>query len=213
MNDKKKLVVFGALLVVVLAVGVFQFTSSPAPAPAPSKKPNKVATNDPVQADPALPADPEAGQPAGTEPPLPANGFAAKPLTARDPFDGGKLSRPLTVGVKPPTSVSPVRPAAAPSMPTGLSGSLPSAAGGNVPVTIAPGEKLPSADDFTYTLAGVIVGEESAAVFADSSGNQRLISVGGSLEPDSQLVSVKPGKVVVRHHGKTITLTLGETSK
>lgn len=210
MNEKKKLLVLGALVLVVLTVGVFQLTGSPQPTPAPTQataskptpNPDKPAASN-AQSVPGEVLNDEAA----------ANGtlVASNPLPKRDPFDSGRLTKPTLAPpqVQPTAAPAPApRPTFTGSVP---SGSLPPA--GVMPVSITPGDKLPSPEDFTYTLAGVIVGEESAAVFADANGNQRLIVLGGSLEPNSKLVSVTAGKAVVRHYGKTITLTVGETPK
>lgn len=212
MNDKKKMIVLGSLVTVLLAVGVFQFGGKPAPAPAPAPKPDQAKAA--PAADPAATeAQPEAAKPGEEAPAEGAQGlYAANPLPARDPFNGGDLTKPTL----PPGAFRPDPAAVAPKptmpAPAPMSGGLP-AANGLAPMQIASGAPLPSVDDFTYTLSGVIVGSESAAVFTDSTGNQRLIVLGGSIEPDSKLVKVGHGKATVRHHGKTITLTVGETAK
>lgn len=213
MNEKKKLLVLGALGVVVLTVGVFQLRGGPQPeATPPAKKPQASATPaNPETVPPAVEAT-KPGEVLSPESSGDATLVAANALPKRDPFDNGRLSKP-TLAPQPTkpvaTQAAPVRP---PTYQGSVTGSLPST-GGMMPVSIAPGEKLPSPEDFTYTLAGVIEGERSAAVFADANGNQRLIVLGGSLEPNSKLVSVKAGKAVVRHYGKTITLAVGETPK
>ena len=61
-----------------------------------------------------------------------------------------------------------------------------------------------------YSVSGVIVGDHPAAVLVDSKGNQRLIRLGGSLDGDTKIVAISRGKVTLKSHGKTMTLTVGD---
>ncbi len=62
---------------------------------------------------------------------------------------------------------------------------------------------------FNWHMSGMIEGARPAVVFSDDQGNQKLVAAGGAIDPDSKLVSVSNGKVVVSHKGKKITLTMG----
>lgn len=211
-DDKKKVVVLGALGAVLLGVGAFQFIGGGATEPVPAKQaakktdPKKVDAKKPV-ANPlvalALPrrdpfkvpnlpgfrpdASKTTPEPAPSAPPEPVQGS----ITPPKPLDEGSigLENPLT-----PTNikVEPVK-----SEPA--------------PVTKVEPVKPPE-PVFGYTVSGVIVGERSAAVFTDAKGNQRLVTVGTALDGDSRLTKVEPGKVFVRFRGKTIRLTVGGSS-
>ncbi|HZH98212.1 MAG TPA: hypothetical protein VEX38_04520 [Fimbriimonadaceae bacterium] len=213
MDDKKKIAVLAALFAVMIAIGAFTFSkggdSSQTPAKTETgeqqaKKEVKVGeTND------------------GTEEQTQV--VAMAPLPGRDPFDGSRYMPKIEAPKPTPPAPTPA-PAKLekPFRPSGLSGSgfapvgpgvgpLPNA-GGSAPISVSPGEKLEHADDFNYTVSGVILGDKPAAVFTDEKGNQRLIPLGGSLDGDSRLTGVERGKVTVRHRGKTKTFTVGGQS-
>jgi hypothetical protein len=157
--------------------------------------------------------------------------FYKDPLPQRDPFDrtGVALMATQPTPVQPDTYKPPTpKPPKGSSKPIkpfdpsggGLfpppTGSLPPVTG-NVPpngggAQIVPGAPLRLPGEFSYTLCGVILGRKPAAVFTDSSGNQRLVQAGGSIDGDSQVISVTQNKVVLRHNGKTLTLTVGGNS-
>ena len=72
----------------------------------------------------------------------------------------------------------------------------------------------PDPNQFSYTVSGVITGgNKPAAVFTDSSGNQRLVPVGGSLDGDSKVVAIDRGNVTIEHRGKKQRLSLGGNPK
>jgi hypothetical protein len=91
------------------------------------------------------------------------------------------------------------------------------------PFQIETGGRLPGAGEvgltatgpdpsaFSYRVSGVIVGARPAAVFTDPQGNQRLVSVGSSLDGDSKVVAIERGQVTVEHRGKKLRLSLGGT--
>lgn len=71
------------------------------------------------------------------------------------------------------------------------------------------GTKLPSIDDFPYTVSGTVVGERPLVVLTDQTGKQKIVAVGGHIDGDSEVVSVSNGKVTVRHRGKTKSMPVG----
>ena len=79
---------------------------------------------------------------------------------------------------------------------------------GNKPITI-PGLPFKDPNQFTMSLAAVIMGDRPAAVFQDEQGNQRLVTLGGRVDGDSVVTRIQRGTVTVAHKGKTVTLTVG----
>lgn len=187
-DNKKKLIVVVALALVILCVGVFQFLSSGAPAPnqaATAKKDQKKAQTD-VVADAA-----------------PKNPLFAQNLPTRDPFQAQILAstQPTQPVQKPqpaPTNTEPKAPVL-PPMQIDTKGGF-----GNAPLSVQP---LPEAK-FAFTVSGVMLGAKPMAVFTDAQGNQRLVMLGGSLDPDSSVTSIDKDAVTVRFHGKTLRLTV-----
>lgn len=212
MNDKKKLVVMILLGVVVLGVGAFQFTqmsSAPAPAPKTEAKANDKGDGKAVEG----------------EQPDPMKQLYALGQK-RDPFQAGALPPLDTTGTTPPTQQDPpaqskpprtaLRPR--PGDPGGFQLPPVNPIPGNLNIqptnggATGPSMTLPTPGP-SYNVTGVITGERPAAVFVDASGNQRLVTVGSSLDGDSQLVGVEKGNVTLRNKktGKTQTLTVGGT--
>lgn len=191
-DDKKKLIVVLALALVIVAVGVFQFTSggSSAPAaPTAKKEEKKVVPEEPIEP--------------------PKNPMFAANLPVRDPFkEPSSLSTEAnTPPVAPMPSGEIQKPAQqfkAPPMPP-ISGSLEPTDNGNpnAPMTVQITEK-----QFSYRLSGVMLGAKPMAVFTDLQGNQRLVLLGGSLEPECNVLTITKEAVTVRFHGKTLRLTV-----
>jgi hypothetical protein len=199
-NDKKKLMVLGAMGVVFVGLGVFQFTkASGGDEAAPEAKPavtqsassdnNLVASNDDHK-------DGDAPQ---------QNNLVTGEYPYRDPFKAlvdSNARQPSQTNSVHPVSVASNTTNRIPPFP-GLGGSLPSADGGKtVPIK-------PPAPEFGYTLAGVIMGRKPAAVFIDAQGAQHLVQLGGSLDGDTQLVNLDRDGVQLRVKGKDKNLTLG----
>jgi len=229
MDDKKKIAALAALFIVMIGVGAFQFIKSGSPeAPAPkaatepqtaSAKTEKVASEtDPSgkQADEhaektenADKADKAEETKTEVDPAL----VAAARLGKRDPFDGRQwdksLVRPDNTPA-PPTIAPPIqRPKRSisgqlPFDPTKV-GVLPEGGG----PAITPGGKLPNLDEFPYTVSGTILGDRPCVVVTDTEGKQKVVPVGGSIDGDSQVLSISKGKVTVRHRGKTKTFSVG----
>ena len=217
-DDKKKLVVLGVLLVVMLAVGAFTFMSGGSSQPVVASNPETGSANGEVvkvDANGETATDSHAGSvPELVGEDLPKNPLYAADLPQRDPFVTTLAGASRTSFVNPPTT-SPVRRTprttsygtVAPYVPS-IGGSLPGAGS----VTVTPSGPDPS--QFGYTVSGVITGGgKPAAVFTDSSGNQRLVPVGGSLDGDSKVVAIDRGNVTIEHRGKKQRLSLGGNPK
>lgn len=217
MDDKKKKFAIIGLLVVIVAVGAFQFTSGGAEPAKPATKAKVEAKEDAsAKSDAAAQYAPDSAMSAADNALV-----AASALPSRDPFNGTEWTQEAlpTPTPTPPTKSQPA-PSTRPSKGAGnslppfrMEGNqvLPNPAGGSV--SLEPGKPLVDPNAFTYTVSGVIIGRRPAAVFTDANGNQRLVPAGSSIDGDSQLVGIDNGKVVIRHKNKTITLTVGGHSK
>lgn len=203
MNDKQKGIVVAVLVVLVLGIGAFQFVnmSNPVPAkPAAEEKKEAVAAETKGEAE----IDPM------------ANLFALN-MKPRDPFQEESLPQietenPPAQPTPPPVAnpgrtIRPPRPLEGGLNPWDVQGPLPNGA----PPGLKPSDPLVNSDEPNFRVNGVILGARPAAVFVDGNGNQRLVTVGSSLDGDSQLVSVEKGKVTVRRKGKTLTYNVGGT--
>lgn len=194
---KKKLAILTLLGLSIVGVGVFQFASSKsgksAPSPFRSQGSGDASGNAQIVAQNGAEEDP-------------VKALYSFPLSRRDPFkvnlsalsampSAQQATQQVTPSVKPPAN-----PLNTQIPPFSLNGQIPG---------VQPGQAFQAPPNFAYSLSGVILGSKPAAVFTDGSGNQRLVVVGGSVDGDSQVLSVSQGKVVVRHQGKIVTLTLG----
>ncbi len=224
-DDKKKLMVLGALVAVMLGVGAFSFLgggSTPPPVVATDSKEKKDANA------PKLDAD---GNPIveGEEAEPPKNPLYAAALPQRDPFAETALAGEQVAPVLPshplPTPNTPAprpykRPRSSggtnsyiPPVNPGISGPLPQTWGnGEGNVSISPSGPEPSS--FGYSVAGTMTGgSRKIAVFTDSNGNQRMVPEGGSLDGDSKVVAIDKGSVTIEHRGKKQRLSLGGNPK
>lgn len=227
-DDKKKLMVVIALGVVCVGVGAFQFMSSgPAPKPVAKQESTKKAEDAKAEAsgDGKTHGTVAEGGTTGDKKD-PMNQLYTMALSPRDPFDEGNLpgldtnspttaQTPNTQTNPQPTSTSGQRPGgrrpggnASTFVPPVLPGNL---NGSGLPnVQISPDGSMPiETVDGGYSVSGVIQGEKNAAIVTDSSGNQRMVQEGQSLDGDTKVVSVKNGNVVVRRKGKNVTLKMG----
>jgi hypothetical protein len=186
-DNKKKTIVVLALGLVIVCVGVFQFVigGSPAPAAPPSeKKQDKKAQLEAAKEEP------------------PKNPLLTMNLPARDPFAAAALPQAAKPAPQPakPDPEPEIRHPSFPPMQIDKGG----LGLGTGPLTV---QALPEAK-FAFTLSGVMLGAKPMAVFTDATGNQRLILLGGSLDPDSKVISIDKDTVTVRFHGKTLRLTV-----
>lgn len=210
MDDKKKKLALIGLVVAILAIGAFQFTSG-------SSEPDKKVASKPAKKVDQAKAESNSTKlystDEGGEEPL----VVAAELPVRDPFDGTAWQP------QPETKKAAVDPIPAPQPRMGAKrggnlppfnvdgvGQLPTANGGTFKVE--PGKAAPPEAQFGYGVSGVITGARPAAVITDGSGNQRLIAVGGQIDGDSRIVAIERGKVTIRFRNRTLTLHVGGTS-
>ncbi len=201
MDEKKKLTIVGAVFVVVLAVGAFRLIGGGDSTPAPVKP--KAAAADAKKAD-----DKQA----------PQNALATLELAPRDPFKAESLGEPAaTVNPGQATPPNPVqrpkdfeeaaeqsamrRHHLSPLPPFGDGAGLPGAPVGANGISVKP--------EFNYVLSGVILGSHPAAVFVDAQGGQKLVSVGGSVDGDTRVISIAKGTVTVSFRGKMLRISGG----
>lgn len=196
-KEKQQMMIIGLLVAVMLGVGVFQFTAGSAPEPAPAAAPNE--------------AEKEATKKAEEEKEKLAvlNPTVSKPYSQRDPFQPAEFSakkeepvpeppKPSGGGYRPPRIPGHVK-----LPPLGPGGEFGEPREGGVPPMPVEEPK------FGYTVSGVIVGSQSAAVFKDAQGNQILVKAGAPIDGDAKVLSIKKGKVTVQFHNKTIELPVG----
>jgi hypothetical protein len=253
MNDKKKALILGALVVVMLGVGAFQFTMGGKSEAPPVEE---VAKSEKTDAAAAAVGGAEGtvnktelgpdGKPVVVKVVDPAlQGLAI--LSPRDPFDGtawgaettakvggtgtmgaGPMAPPTGMGApvtnpEPPAPRRPSRPVnrdiqIPPVNPGEIlaegNGQLPAAGGGFGGGNLAAGNpgnnNFPDIREVPYEVSGVIRGRRQAAVFRDSSGNERLVKVGQKLDGDTEVIAVMRGQVKVRHRGEVKTLKLSQ---
>jgi hypothetical protein len=223
-DDKKKLMVLGALVAVMLGVGAFTFLGgSPTPPPADvTAKKDEETKEDGAK---TVKVDEQGNPVVGEEADPPKNPLYAADLPQRDPFQEnalpGEVLPPSAQQLPKVPTLPPVKRGGSrrtsggggagysPFPPPPLSGSLPGVGGGTV--SVSPTGPDPSS--FGYSLSGTMTGQRPIAVFTDSNGNQRLVPVGGSLDGDSKVVAVEKGSVTIEHRGKKQRLSLGGNPK
>lgn len=222
-DDKKKFIVLGALVAVILGVGAFSFLgggSTPPPVAEASKtdkdKEGEKVTKLDADGNPIVQG--EDSEPA-------KNPLYAMDLAQRDPFAEGALANEKgTPGLPDPArgpqpAPQPTRPVRRsgggqstqipPFRPGGLSGQLPGVGGGTVSIDPTG----PDTSSFSYSLSGTMNGAKKIAVFTDSNGNQRMVPEGGSLDGDSKVVAIEKGSVTIEHRGKKQRVSLGGNPK
>ena len=198
MDEKKKLMVLGAMGVVLLGIGVMQFTKASAQNPAPAPQPTTTAS---AKDSSATDSNGQTGDQSAPQ----QNNLVTGAYAYRDPFKplvDANAPAPNLQNTTPNTRpVQVARNETIPPFP-GISGTLPPAEGKTVPLK-------PPAPEFGYKLAGVIMGRKPAAVFVDVQGVQHLVQLGGSLDGDTQLVNLDRDHVVLRFKDQIKNLTLG----
>jgi hypothetical protein len=225
MNDKKKMMVVGALVAALLAVGAFQFMS---PAPGIVDEGGSDAS-DPVAANPT-PVDPAAPKKDPVREMLIS--LATGTATPRDPFvPSGELlaefQNPLTK--TPPASEAPRPQAPTPSgprrsysesieplrpMPGDLRPTAPDGQGISGPIATSlptPGQQ--NYQEFGYKVKGVIVGTKRMVVLEDSNGSQKLVAEGSSVDGDTTIVGIEGSRVHIRQRGRKTEVKLQEDNR
>lgn len=214
-SQKAKYITIGALVAVIAGVGAFQLTSGDGAAPKKASKAAKQAS-DQASADDEKSAEERASE-------LLAQ---ADPGVSRDPFAKGQLAPIINEPTKKPDQrSSPVRYTPRPRgpriddvSPIDVSGPLPGVNGGAEGGQAAgpkttPSKPLRVPGEFTYQVSGVMMGRKPVAVLQGDDGIQRVVPIGGKIDDYSEVVGIERGRVVVRHRGKNLNLSLGGNSR
>ena len=213
-KDNKKIIVVGALVMVLCAVGAFTLLGGGGgSAPAPTAK-TATTKGDPKVDDTKPKIDPaqakidaiirnygnyNAGSGGSRDP------FAI-PSGAKTALDEGPKQPPVVQAPQPQGEKPTPRP---PRFPGGEKGIKPWEMGGPLPNggSTAPAQIVPR-----YKVKGVLVGSKPVVVVEDSNGNQRLIAQGGQLDPTTRVTSIEKGQITVNENGKSKTLPIEEGS-
>lgn len=207
-------------------------TSETTPGTSPETSPETVVKIDPETGKPVTsPVGAEGGQAAeGTVPTAPPEinvlvdpeAVRVAQLSARDPFNGVRWDpmeriRPVSQPSNPtPPRTSTTRrpgslggkPITVPPFPVdGTDGLNPISGGGQIGTT--PGG-MPTIEEPPYKVNGIVRGANSAAIVTDGSGKQRIVRVGSNLDPDTKVLGVENGKMIVRYRGKIKTVSIDE---
>ena len=199
-NDKKQTIIIGALGVVLLGVGAFQFIGGNAGAAAANKL--KPAS----EADTTAAAQPVAEDRSDNE-------FANMPLAQRDPFKPAILpSEGTSSSPKPPAPQPTSNPDVnVPPIP------VPGPMGGSLPDLHNPGENTGTAASYrppapSMKLSGVVIGGHQIALIQTESGKQRTVRVGDTIG-GQKVVSISRRGVVLEGQGQRSTLTLEDNAE
>lgn len=202
-KDNKKIIVIGALVMVLCAVGAFTMLGgggSPAPSGAQATTKASATKEDAKpKVDPAQAAINN----------LIGNMSGYGTTETRDPFA-------IPAGAKKAVEAPPTPPVQAPepekahrsTPPPRLDG------GGGKPwqIPLDPGKQLPAQIVPRFKVKGVLVGQKSVVVIEDSNGNQRLVPQGGQLDPTTRVTNIEKGQITVNENGKSKTLPIEEGS-
>lgn len=201
-KDKKQMIVMGALVLVIVAVGAFQFMGG-------SKKKGPVAEADESKL--AIEAGSGEEVAAGKDytPPVLPPGFEFPGLDKRDPFQAqAKILDEPKDDKRPPQWTDPNkgRPTTQITsgrgydpVPTGPPGS------GNTESSRAVGEP-------PFDVVGIIQGSRSTmAILSPDEGRQQMVSIGDTIG-DWTVAAISPNTIEVRYKGKSETLNLRKTS-
>lgn len=211
MDDKKKVLVVGALFVVLLGVGAFTMMGG-------SSQPDQAAATDISNKKKARQKEEddrkaqEDALKASTDGKVIKNPQYAQDLAERNPFKPG-----FELYHQDPPKEDPNKATAAAAASTTKSAPSPMPLPGG-PIADLKGPEAPTKEikpisppepKFGYTCVGVVTGDRPAALFADSSGSQKIVKVGASIDGDSQVVSVTKGEVKIAFRGKVQILHIG----
>ena len=216
MDDKKKIIALAVLLVIIAAVGAFQFVGGgkPEPKKTDSKAAVKKDLNDKKGTSEMANAAGAYMEGADVSPDL----VSATAMTERDPFDSTTWTvikadpkvEPV-VGPKPQVNTKGQNGKQIP--PFDPSGTLPPVDGvGKGGAVVEPGQSLKVQGEFAYTASGVIIGSKPAVVLTSDSGKQMLVTLGSSIDGDSKVVGISKNKITIRHKNKTFTVSVGGNS-
>jgi hypothetical protein len=203
-DDKRKIAIVIGLLVVVLGIGAWQFSSSLSK---PNDKRQEEVAEKPSKDDQSnnevLVADldmigltrrnPFQPSPLADMDPRPQENPPAQqtPSSSSSSSNGRRITSDINTTVPPWV----------------FSGDPQWPAGGEP--SISQSAPLRPSNEFAYTLIGVVDGPRPVAVFRGDDGSQQMVRVNENVGSNSKVVGIQNGQVKVQHNGKTITLSVG----
>lgn len=157
---------------------------------------------------------------------------AASALPVRDPFNGSRWDpmeavQPTSNPVSTPTPRPTPKPKVSISkggrrwtggggytpFPVGDPGSLNGNANSGLPGVGTNPSGMPDIQEVPYKVNGIVSGRNSAAIVTDGSGKQRIVRVGSDLDPDTKVLGVENGQMIVRHRGKVKKISIADSAK
>lgn len=198
--NPKQLVAVGLLALLLVGVGVWQWTnfSSP-PAQNPASKPNP---------QPNSSSNTQLNQNA----PSPT-GMVLPALSAHDPFKPTFLAKYQTpdetnkVVVSPKTLAPPKREI------TGVPPIALPAENLRIQPCPNPDPKEPAPSDPEWVLVGVVEGPNTVAIIKDSEGNRRFVRVGDRLEEGWRVQKIERGQIVFKNKQEQKSLRVGQSTQ
>lgn len=212
-TNPKQLLIVAALAVVLVTVGVVQFSGllgggDEKPPQANNSSQQRTANNNST-AQNAGEASGGANSESAYEPPT---GIQLPPLAPRDPF------RPTTAAQTRPQPETNKVVRSEPRPQREIAGNPPPVQPLTLPASgqfgLQPAESTPPAEPEqpNYTITGVVQGPNSIAILADSEGRRRFVKQGDLLEEGWRVVSIERGKITLRKGKQQVTARVGETT-
>lgn len=200
--NPKQLVAVGILSILLVGVGVWQWTNLSQPA----------STNTPPKPTPGA-TNPSNSQTAQT-PTQPATGIVLPALSPRDPF---KPTREIVAQATPQNNNKVVVANKSENAPKReMSGVPPLAlpAPGNLQLELAKTEPEDSQAPQTpqWTVVGVVQGPNTLAILKDSEGRRRFVSPGDTLEEGWRVHQIQRGQVVFKKANEQISVRVGQST-
>lgn len=202
-KDNKKIIVVGALVMVLCAVGAFTMLGGGGSSAAPAKATaTTTGSKDTKDAQPKVdPAQAAINNLIGN-----MSGYGSS--ENRDPFA-------VPAGAKKAVEAPPIPPVQAPAPEKAHRSTPPPRFDNGKPwgqTPLDPAKQLPTQIVPRFRVKGVLVGQKSVVVIEDSNGNQRLVPQGGQLDPTTRVTSIEKGQITVNENGKSKTLPIEEGS-
>ncbi len=195
-TNPKQLLVIAALFLVLVTVGVLQFSGLFGGSEPPRQGQPKPAANTASQA---------------AQSSAPETGIELPELPSRDPF------RPtIQKAQATPEMTKVVR--SEPRPQREISGTPPTVPPMTLPPNgqfgLQPTESTPPTEPEqpNYTITGVVQGPNSVAILADSDGRRRFVKQGDLLEEGWRVMSIERGKVTLRKGKQQLTVRVGEST-
>lgn len=192
-----------SLLALVLAgVGFWQWNNMQTPPPPPQPPNSQGAKPQPAQNEQGEAGSPESVRYTTLPSFLPRDPFRPDLdlLSQQSSEAEGEEKPKITGGKTRPFSVPPLPPLSLNMSSEGLEK-------GQEPKPVEP-EPLPKPE---WSLVGIVEGPQTLAILKDSEGNRRFVRVNENLEPGFRVLAIQRGAIILKGHGQSFTLRLGDT--